>query len=311
MVSFATTTVDLTSVPFPNALELLDSEVLISEFVGRFKEQWDLERVKNPTLPEYDVETLEFDPVIIVGQAWAYLRLLDRQRVNDGIKSLFAFSALHADLDHLVASRNIQRILIREESEGVPALYENDAQLLNRYLLKADYPSAGSAGRMLYDAYTTFPELQHGRVNGFDVHGRRGDTDVVLVGPDGRDLTDDEMGLIKSAVKHVNRAPEAASVSVMHANRVLYQANMTIYVADIGPDPDVLLAEAKAAVETAQVLRLYAGAQVPEGYLASAAFSDKTNIIRVVDNAPVTIEPDVYSVPVGEEPIIDVEVINT
>lgn len=297
------TSIDLTRIATPSAIETLDFEALLASFKTRFLAKWSDARALDDTLPSYDTIELETDSANIVGQSWSFLRLLDRARVNDGIKALLATLATGSNLDAIVAARNIERITIAAATADAEAVMESDYALLRRFLLSFALASSGSVGRYLYDAWTAWPQsedrslgLWDARVNGRAVHGRKGDTDVVIIGPFGRLPTVDELTAVRVAVTDANRAPEAVAISVMAATRVEYAVDITIEVPAIGPSQDVVKAEAEARITAAATDRILVGGEVPAGLLSGAAYG--ANVITVTDNAPVVITPDPYRVPV-------------
>ncbi|MCF1502907.1 baseplate assembly protein [Afifella sp. H1R] len=304
-MSYQPTVIDLSRVPAPAAIEALDYEALQTGFLARFVAAWDAQRLADPTLPAWDVGGLETDPAVIAGEAWAYLRLLDRARVNDAVRAVLAPLASGFDLDNVAASANVERLVVREATAELPEILESDAALLRRYLLSFDRPSAGSRGRCLYEAWSAWPSgfdeagdpigMGDAVVNGRAVHGRRGDTDVVITGPAGRDPTDAELAQVRAAVLADTAYPEAIALSVIRAARAEYTVALTIDVPP-GPDASVIAAESTARVRAAADSRTLIGAEIPAGYLAGAAYG--ANVIKVRDDAPVAIDPDPYTVPV-------------
>lgn len=292
----APTAIDLSRVPAPAAIAALDYETLLAEGIVRFLAQWNIERAANPLLPVYDVDNLETDPAVILLQAWSYLRLLDRQRVNDAVKAVLAPFAKGTDLDNVVARVNITR------AEG-----ENDAALLRRYLLRFDTPAAGSVDGFLFHAFTAWPTMLDAVVIGREVHGRRGDTDIVIIGPAGRLPTTQEITAVRAAVSASHVKPEAVAVTVLPATRVTYQVSLVIDVPR-GPDAEAVRLEALARVKAATDSRTLIGAEVPVDLIAGAAYG--ANIVRVRRLAPAAdIAPDPYSIPVCDSIGITVEVI--
>ena len=304
-MTYAPTAIDLTRITPPDAIEALSYEALLTAFKERFLDRWAEARAKDLSLPDYDVQMLETDPAIIVAQAWSYLRLLDRQRVNDTVKALLAPLSSGSNLDNLVARQNVQRLVVRPATADAPALMETDAALLRRYLLSFDKAAAGSRDGYLYDAWTAWPLAGDIRVNGYAVHGRRGDIDIVVSGPDGRLPTDAELTAVRVAVTQPHRQPEAVKVTVMKAKRVEYAANLVVEVTP-GPDSEILRGEAIKRVREAGDVRMLIGGEVPDGYLESAGYGP--NVIKVRDLSPVTVEPDPYGVPVLTTINVGVEV---
>jgi phage-related baseplate assembly protein len=291
---YAPTTIDLSRVKVPAVIETQSFEALRTAFIDRFIDEWTATRITNPALPIYDAQDIQADPYVIAGRAWSTLRLLDRQRVNDAIKALLPTEATRTDLDAIVVRQNVERL------EG-----ETDLSLLRRYLLSFDKPSAGSAGGYMFDAYTAFPDLLDVRVNGRAVHGRRGDTDVVVIGPGGAELDDAQFAAVTAAVLDENRKPEAVSVAVLKATRREYDASFVIEVPP-GPDAELVRVDAEARVRLAAVQRMLIGGEIPDDLLSGAAYGP--NIIKVRDLAPVLIEPDPYTVPILRDLSVTVEV---
>lgn len=296
MTLFSPTAIDLSRLPPPNAIEPLDYETLFQAFIARFKAAWAGLRAADPTLPDYDVEALETDPAAIVGQAWSYLRLLDRARVNDAVRAVLAPFAKGTNLDAVAARANVQRLVVAPATPTTPAVMESDERLLLRYLMAFDRPSAGSADRYLYEAYTAWPALHDAAVIGHAVHGRRGDTDVVIVGPGGREPTAAELQLVRDAVTAPHVQPEAVAVAVLPAQRALYDVALAIDVSN-GPDASLIQQEAEARVRTVADERTRIGAEVPLNLLTGAAYGP--GVISVRSTAPAaSIAARPYAIPV-------------
>lgn len=311
-MTYAPTAIDLSLLPPPSAIEELEYEQLYEDFKARFLAQWAIEREQDPTLPLYDVERLDSDPVMIAAQAWSFARRLDRTRVNDAYKALLAQFARGSNLDAVVAKNNVQRRIV-PATDTTAAIMEGDRSLLIRYLLSNDRASAGSPGCHLYNAHTAWPQssdktlgLWDARVNGRAVHGRRGDTDVVIVGPFGRNPTEEEMSTVRAAVIRYNAVPEATSVAVLAARRREYSKHLILEIPGIGPAPEVVRQEAEKRVQAAAISRTLIGGEVPPDLLSGAAYGE--NIINVRDLTPLTIKPDPYVVPVLIDLKIDLEV---
>lgn len=310
---YAPTAIDLSRATAPEAIEPLDFETLYSGFKARFLTYWDALREDDASLPEYTTQSLESEPAGVIGEAWSYLRLLDRQRVNDAVKALLAPLSTGSNLDALVAARNIERLTIVAATDNSAEILEGDASLLRRYLLSFDHAAAGSRDRYLYEALRVWPQsadktlgLWDARVNGFEIHGRRGDTDLVIIGPSGRLPTELERTTVRGAVTAPHIKPEAVSVAVIAATRVEYAVSLVIEVPGAGPAPSVIRTEAEARVRAAATERIVIGGEIPTGLLAGAAYGP--GVIAVRDLAPVVIAADPYKVPVMTSLTIATEV---
>ncbi len=312
MSVYAPTVIDVSRLPAPEIIEALDFETLLAAFKTRFLTFWNTQRAIDPSLPAYDTLDLETDPAVIVGEAWSYLRLLDRQRVNDGYRALLAPLATGSNLDVIAATRNVERLTVQPATSTTPAVMESDPSLLLRYMLSYDVPAAGSAGRYLFDAWSAWPHGEDGsgmhdaRVNGYAIHGRRGDSDLVITGAGGRVPTTEEILTVRAAVTDINRAPDGVAITVMAAQRVEYAVSLVVEVPGNGPAPEAVRAEAEERVRAAAAGRMLIGGEIPEGLLAGAGYG--ANVIRVRDLAPVVIVANAYKIPVMTSLSVTVEV---
>lgn len=302
-MTYAPTAIDTSRLPPPEAIETVSFDGFMAEARARFLEQWAVERTRDPTLPEFTEAEIETHPFIVVLRTWVYARGNDRQRVNDGITALLAPLAKGSNLDVLVASHNIGRLTIVPATPSTPAIMEGDEALLRRYLLSFDRPAAGSPDRYLYEAWAAWPQsagkalgLWDARVNGFDVHGRRGDTDIVIIGPAGRLPTEPERKQVRDAVTATGVKPDATSVAVLAATRAEYAVSLVVEVPGAGPAPETIRQEVEARVRAAATARTLIGGEIPAGLMLGAAYGD--NVIKVRDLAPVLIAADPYTVPV-------------
>jgi phage-related baseplate assembly protein len=292
----ALTAIDLSRVPAPAAIEPLDFEVLNTAFAARVQAAWAELRAAEPTLPEFDTDWLQSSEVALLREAWSYLRLLDRQRVNDAIKAVLAPFATGTDLDNVVARANILR------AEG-----ESDAALLRRYVLSFDAPSAGSRDAYLFRAFTAWPTMHDAAVIGRAIHGRRGDVDVVITGTGGAAPTTHQVNLVRAAVSADDAKPEATSVTVIGAVRNVYSVALVLEVPQ-GPDPEAVRTEALARVLAATAERNFIGASVPAERISGAAYGP--NVIKVRREAPLQdVASDSYAIPVCGSISITVEVV--
>lgn len=295
-VDLSGSTIDLSRLPAPAIIEALSYETLQSAFLARFSTVWTAARAIDPSLPAYDVGVLETDPIVIASQAWSYLRLLDRSRVNDAVKAVLAPLAELDDLDNVVARADVQRLVVTPATGDQAAVMESDARLLMRYLLAFSRPAAGSREGYLYDVYTALPTLYHAQVNGRAVHGRRGDVDVVLSGPAGRDLTDSELTTCRTALLADNRKPEAVAVTALRATRNVYAVAGAITVAR-GPDAETVRLEADARLVATAADRMLIGGLVPVTALVGALYG--SGVVLAAISAPAAdIAPDPYAIPI-------------
>jgi len=290
--------IDLSRLPAPDAIEALDYEGLLADYIERFIAFWDQQRARDPSLPEYTVGGLETDPAVVVGQAFSYLRLLDRARVNNAIRSVLAPFAKGTNLDVIAARQNVERL------EIAPDVMESDEQLLNRYLLSFGRASAGSADRLLFDAWTAWPGMLDARVNGRAIHGRRGETDLVVAGPGGV-TPPDKLALVRAAVTSTSAKPEAIGIAVMAAEPLEYSVRQLLKIRD-GVDVDLVVDEAANRIKAAADERTRIGVTIQRDLLAGASFG--ASISGSVHEAPASdIVPTPYQIPVCTDIDLSVE----
>ncbi|MBO9424691.1 baseplate J/gp47 family protein [Labrenzia sp. R4_1] len=299
---YAPTAINPSFLAAPNAIEVLAFSRYFGDFQTRFASAWTEAQQIDPALPDYEVQDINTDPAMVIGKAVSFLRLLDRGRVNAVYRSLLAQYADDTDLDAIAATRNILRLEIAPATQSAAAVMEGDAALLHRYLLSFDRGSAGSSGRYLFEVYSAWPQsndrtagVWDARVNGFDVHGRRGDVDVVIIGPQGAAPTSEQLALIRSTVGAAHIKPEAVSVAVIAAARIEYTVSLVLDVPN-GASPELVAQDAEARVRAVSTDRILIGGEIPRDLLAGAAYGP--NVLSVTDLNPVTVEPDPYSVPV-------------
>lgn len=298
--------IDLSRLPAPLIIEALDYEGLQTSFIARFLAAWADLRAIYPDLPAFDVEMLETDPIVIVSQAWSYLRLLDRARVNDAIKAVLAPLAIGADLDNVAARVGIERLTVTPATANTAAVMESDARLLTRYLLAMTRPAAGSRDRYKLEAMTAWPELLHVAVCGHAIHGRAGDVDIVIAGPDGRDPTDAELSVVRAACTSLDVVPEATGAFVRRADRRVYAVTGTVTL-PLGPDAETVRQEVVSRIRAAAAERLQIGAEVPRSLISGAAYG--ASIVRADLVHPVSdIQADPYTIPVLGDVTITVQV---
>lgn len=279
-----TTSIDLSQLPAPDAVETLDVELIYAAVLADFRARY----------PAFSA-ALESDPVLKLIEAVCYREFVLRARFNDGIRAVLAPLSKGADLENVVARQGIARLVVVPATETTPAVVETDEALLRRYLLSFDRPSAGSEGGFLYAAWTAWPLMGDAAVVGRVVHGRLGDSDVVVTGPGGRAPTVEELATVRAACLAPNVAPEAIGVTVLAAKRREYVVKLVIEVPR-GPDKEIVRRDVGARVRSAVNARAKIGGEVPAGLVLGAAYGP--NVIEVRDLAPVAIDPDAYTVPV-------------
>lgn len=145
--------IDLSLLPAPDIVEVLDYEQLLEQrkarFIGLYPES------EQPVIAAR--LALESEPVVKMLEESAYRELVLRQRVNDAAKASLLAYAKGADLDNRAADFGVQRLTITPANpDAIPpvaAVMEDDEALRYRTRLSLEALSvAGSRGAYEYHA---------------------------------------------------------------------------------------------------------------------------------------------------------------
>ena len=237
----AFTAVDLSRLPFPDAVETLDYEVILAAMLA------DLQ-ARDPVFNAL----VESDPAYKILEVAAYRELLQRQRVNEAIKAVTLAYATGADLDNIAANYNVERLLITPADPNTipptPAVYEDDASLRRRVQLSFEgFSTAGPRGAYIFHALGA-----DGRVLDAGVYGPPETPGVVEVAVLSREGDGEAPGDLLDAVEATLSAedvrPLTDQVLVKSATIIPYTVEATLTFYD-GPDQDVVMAAAQAALD--------------------------------------------------------------
>jgi len=249
--------IDFSRMGLPDAIERLDYEAQLAAAKAKLIE----------ILPEWDVADIEADPANKVMEVAAYLDLLLRGRVNDGIRATLLAYAQDSDLDHLAANVGVTRL----------SGETNSALRLRTQQAWWSTASAGPAGAYRWHAMSASPDVvdvgvhkpQPGHVHvvvlakewvnpdhvseerlalGADLWpGESRDIGVdvvpVPVGDDGLIID-----TVRAALSQDDVMPLTDTISVLAVDiqPVPIVAELTLYP---GPDAELLLSDAAAALD--------------------------------------------------------------
>lgn len=228
--------VDLSALPAPDVLEPLDFEdtydEALSTFRGHMGDNWSA--------------PIESEPVVKVLEVGAYIKVANRARVNDGCKALLLAHAIGADLDHLGANYNLQRLVIQAEDLSavppVPEVKEQDDPFRERIQLafeglttagpRASYIlHARNASGLVMDATAESPAPCYVTVTVLSSEGK---------GVAGAEL----LATVKAALNDEDVRPVCDRVTVQSAQIIDYRIDAILHMAGVGPEGDASLAEA-------------------------------------------------------------------
>lgn len=150
----AFTTVNLSQLPAPGVVEVLDYEAILAAMLA------DL-RARDPVFDAL----VESDPAFKILEVAAYRELLLRQRVNDAARAVMLAFAAGSDLDQIGGNYGVQRLVLDPgDPASVPPVeptYESDEDFRSRILLSLEgYTSAGSVGAYQFHALSASGDVK-------------------------------------------------------------------------------------------------------------------------------------------------------
>ncbi|MHB0545533.1 baseplate assembly protein, partial [Escherichia coli] len=93
--------IDLSAIPVPDAVEVPDTAVLVTQIVAKYQE-----------LDTLFSALVESDPAYKWAEALAFRVALMRQQINDAVRAVLLASAGGSDLDQVGANYQVQRLVI-------------------------------------------------------------------------------------------------------------------------------------------------------------------------------------------------------
>lgn len=231
-------TIDLSQLPPPDVIETVDFEVLLADIkqylIACFPEE------EQPAVRR--ALALESSMLSITCQALAYREMLLRQRVNEAARANMLAFALGADLEHLGALFNVDRLTIVPEDASTtpltPAVMELDSQYRQRIPQAMEGMSV--AGPMA--AYEFHARSADGRVaDASAVSPAPAYVTVSVLSTEGNGTASTELiAKVEQALNDEDVRPVADRVTVQSAEIVEYQIDAVIYVYP-GPEIELVL----------------------------------------------------------------------
>lgn len=274
---FIAPTINPTLLPAPDAIETISLEALIEARISDFTT-----RAAEAGF-DYDVGSLETDPIKIDQTTGAYREALMRARVNQGIRAVLPAYAQGADLDNIAARANVERLVLVPATNTTPAVLESDQSLLVRYLTSFATPAAGSVDGYIHHTILAWPYARDIAVLGPGFHNVPGRAAIYLLADGGVAVPSDTVQAVRAYLRQDHIKPLTDDVVVSSAGIVAYAVELTITVPR-GPDPVVIAAAAKSMVEKVCDARYAIGAKVYVNSLEGAAYVG--NVLRVTRASP-------------------------
>jgi phage-related baseplate assembly protein len=233
------TAVDLSRLPFPAAIEALDFETIFAEMLADLRE-------RDPAFSAL----VESDPAYKVLEVAAYRETLLRQRVNEAVKAVTLAYAAGADLDHIAARYDVQRLLIDAGDDTaippVPPTYEDDESLRRRVQLSFEgFSTAGPEGAYIFHSLGADPDVLDASV----YSPTPGAVHVAVLSRVGTGTASaDLLAAVNATLSSDTVRPLTDEVTVLSATVLPYTIQATLKTYS-GPDHDVVMANAQDAAE--------------------------------------------------------------
>ena len=249
------TAVDLSRLPPPDVVEPLDYEAVVAAMTADYIARY----------PEHTA-WVESDPAAKLIEAMAYREVLLRARINDAARGVMLAFAGGADLEHIAAQFGVVRLA-----------GEADDEMRRRVLLS-------------HSAYEFHARTADARVSAVSVQQTVPGVVRIIVFGEGEDgiPSAEVIAAVRAALSAEDTRPMTDTVVVRGAQIVPYTIDVTLTL-ETGPDRDVVLAAARAAV-AGYVRRVgrVAGAEVRRAAIIGAAV-----VPGVADAAPTAPAADV------------------
>jgi len=278
--------IDYSALPVPDAIDPFDYEAVVAARVARFLSLWTEAQEKDPTLPDYDVSSLETDPGVMLQETDAYREILIRSRINDAIRATYLASAAKNDLTDRAAEYLTAR-----------ATGETDESLRRRAQLAWENLSiGGSYGGYAYQALSVAPvEIADVAVGGYEVHEtslygakavrdmRKGEVRIALLGAA---RTGAVPGSLIARVQAYcgDRARRKVNdlVNVVQATLKPYVVQATLELKR-GSDPDAMVAEARKRAAAYGAATRVIGVEATRGGYFAALMAAEPGLVVDVD----------------------------
>ncbi|MFW5401448.1 baseplate assembly protein [Yersinia sp. 1252 StPb PI] len=240
-------TIDLSQLPAPLAVEALDYETLLDERKAELIALYpaDEQEAITRTL------SLESEPLVKLLQENAYRELVLRQRVNEAAQAVMVAYANGSDLDQLGANNNVQRLIITPaDPDAIPpvaAVMESDTDF--RLRIPQAFEALSVAGPT--GAYEAHARSADGRVADASALSPSPAcvTVTVLARAGNGEASPELLGIVRAALNDEDVRPVADRITVQSAAIVDYQIDAVLYIYP-GPEAEPVRAAAQAKLNT-------------------------------------------------------------
>ncbi|WP_271311663.1 baseplate assembly protein [Yersinia intermedia] len=240
-------TIDLSQLPAPLAVEALDYETLLAERKAELIALYPANEQEAITR----TLSLESEPLVKLLQENAYRELVLRQRVNEAAQAVMVAYANGSDLDQLGANNNVQRLVITPANpDAIPpvtAVMESDTDF--RLRIPQAFEALSVAGPT--GAYEAHARSADGRVADASALSPSPAcvTVTVLARAGNGEASPELLDIVRAALNDEDVRPVADRITVQSAAIVDYQIDAVLYIYP-GPEAEPVRAAAQAKLNT-------------------------------------------------------------
>lgn len=234
--------IDMSQLPVPDAVEVPDSEALITQYVQKLQE-----------LDSIFDALVESDPAFKQGEALAWRVTLLRQQMNDAIRAVLLASAKGADLDQIGANFDVIRLVIKPADETTvpptPAVYEDDDAFRARIQLSwARLSTAGAYNAYQYFALGADGDVLDAQAYGPETHNQEGRVFMYVLSRTGDGTAPQALvDKVHATINPKDVRPLTDFVTTHSATIIPYDIDADVYI-PYGLDADLVLSSANAAL---------------------------------------------------------------
>lgn len=232
-MSIATSPIDLSLLPAPEALQPVDFEQIYANRKQRLIDLFPAE----VQAEVYETLALESEPISKLLQENSYREMVIRQRINDCVRRVLLAFAKGADLEHLGARYYVYRLEVQKADPNatppLPRIMEDDDALLER--IQDAYEGLSVAGPR--GAYEFHARSSDGRV--LDVRAvspQPCDVDLYVLSSEGDGTASQTLlDIVAAAVNDEEIRPLADRVTTKSSVIVPYQIKARLHMKTSGP----------------------------------------------------------------------------
>lgn len=238
--------IDLSLLPAPDVLELIDFEQLLAERKAYLVSLYPVDQQAELAARLQ----LESDPLTKLLQEQAYREMVLRQRINDATRAVMLAYAKGNDLDNLGGLLDVARLVLVEADPAanppVAAIYEEDERYRSRIQLSLEgFSTAGPVGAYTFHALSSSAHVKDVSITSHTA----GIVTVTVLSTQGDGVPiPDLLTTVNAALNDEDVRPLCDTVEVVPATVVPYQVTAELIFYS-GPDMALVKAAAEAAVQ--------------------------------------------------------------